>query len=230
LSAAVKRLRGSWIEDADGYHIVACDDVGPWEYSPEGGLQPIDYAELLPALRDPVDQDTVCRAVLERRLAFDGHSIHDARRALAELPWCWDSSGQPIAPEIEEYGWANTVRDWVVPIIRAEEERREAEAKTPRAIISGILANPIKYPLSRLRRKVLATIGDSPDGRLSRQELAVKVWGARLSMITQANLNNIGTTVCRINKDILDSGYTLSTDRDDLYRTQSYCPVEPFSR
>ena len=238
LTAMIKRLPGSWIEeDANRYHIVACDDVGPWEYRPVGGLQPIDFAVLRPALSDPIDVDQVGRAVLENRLAYDGHTAYYVNWVLDQFPWCCDSSGQPIALEIEEYGWADASRELAplilneqerhkaesareLAMIRAEKERCEAEAKKPCAVIATILANPIKYPLSPLRRKVLAAIGDSPDGKLSRQELAVKVWGVRLSMITKASLNNIGTIVCRINEDILDSGYTLSTDRDDLYRMQ----------
>ena len=238
LTAMIKRLPRSWIEeDANRYCIALHDDIGEWIYRPEGGLQPIDFAVLRPALSDPIDVDQVGRAVLENRLAYDGHTAYYVNWVLDQFPWCCDSSGQPIALEIEEYGWADASRELAplilneqerhkaesareLAMIRAEKERCEAEAKKPCAVIANILANPIKYPLTPLRRKVLAAIGNSPDGKLSRQELAVKVWGARLSTITQANLNNIGAIVSRINEDILDSGYTLSTDRDDLYGVQ----------
>ena len=102
LTAMIKRLPGSWIEeDANRYHIVACDDVGPWEYRPVGGLQPIDFAVLRPALSDPIDVDQVGRAVLENRLAYDGHTAYYVNWVLDQFPWCCDSSGQPIALEIE---------------------------------------------------------------------------------------------------------------------------------
>ena len=102
LTAMIKRLPGSWIEeDANRYHIVACDDVGPWEYRPVGGLQPIDFAVLRPALSDPIDVDQVGSAVLENRLAYDGHTAYYVNWVLDQFPWCCDSSGQPIALEIE---------------------------------------------------------------------------------------------------------------------------------
>ena len=238
LTAMIKRLPGSWIEeDANRYRITLHDDIGEWIYRPEGGLQPIDFAVLRPALSDPIDADQVGRAVLENRLAYDGHTAYYVNWVLGHFPWCCDSNGQPIASMIEEHGWACASRELAplilneqerhkaesareLAMIRAEKERCEAEAKKPCAVIAKILANPIKYSLTPFRRKVLAAIGDSPDGKLSRRELAVKVWGVRPSMITQTDLNNVGTTVCRINKDILDSGYTLSTDRDDLYGVQ----------
>ena len=74
LTAMIKRLPGSRIEeDANRYRITLHDDIGEWIYRPEGGLQPIDFAVLRPALSDPIDVDQVGRAVLENRLAYDGH-------------------------------------------------------------------------------------------------------------------------------------------------------------
>jgi len=55
LRAMTERLRESWIEDASYYEVRACDDVGTWEYSPDGGILPIDYMEMLPALRHPCE-------------------------------------------------------------------------------------------------------------------------------------------------------------------------------
>jgi hypothetical protein len=227
LTEVVDRLRNSWIEeDATYYAVKACDSVGPWLYCPADGLQPIDYAELRSALNDPSDRDKVYRAVLERRLVYEGHSRFDAHWALNQLPWCHESRGQSFATEIEEYGQANAVRDLAQLILeeqercraeeQAERERREAEAKTPHAIIGKILADPPQFPINGKPRQLLVALGASPDGRLPLHEIIPKLLGVRQAAIKPKHLNYLRVIASRASGRILNTGYGVRVQRDNF--------------
>jgi len=99
---------------------------------------------------------------------------------------------------IEEHGWAGASRE-LTQLIQAERDRREAEARTPRAIIANILANPTKYRLTGKPRMVLAAIGASPDAEMSSEELLWKIWGTRPSMIIQKDLEKLSSNTSRVN-------------------------------
>ena len=193
-------------------------------------------------LSDPSDRDNVYRAVLERRLVYDGHSRFDARWALNQLPWCYDSRGQSIAPEIEKCGRANVVRELAQLILvererrraeeQAERERREAEAKTPRAIIAGILADEDAYPLRGLPRKLLVVIGASLDGKLPIHEVIPELWSVRAAAIGSKDskfknrsnyakyvkyVSNLRKVASLVSGTIANTGYMLHVEDDKLH-------------
>ena len=132
------------IDDANECEILGQGRMGTWTYSPDGGLQPIDYWALRPALANrPIELDTVFKGVLESCLVHHGQPIELVKRVTDSLPWCEDSKVESCALQIESLAW-DTITERFVTLIHKE---RAKATRSPQEPIS-----PIDTALRQIRQ------------------------------------------------------------------------------
>lgn len=106
---------GGGVIDANRYEITGENWAGIRSFRPAGGLTTEDYFGLCDAL-DPIQRDTIARAVIEAILSQRQVSIAAQTTILDQWAWASQPDGAALAEKLEQVGF-ETVADAVVALV-----------------------------------------------------------------------------------------------------------------